>query len=318
MDKAAAATTLQVTNDEEDDYGWQHVVPQAGPSRHPDAIASAWHSHRRDASSASNADIGLRSIHSRHASSAAGSPMFLQANQARFQQQQHDRPHSTTSFNSETDIGGQFDDSAYLDDEAEGVSDNIPLSPLQNRRNWQQIRSGSAGPAGADAGFANRRLYDSPKPPDEDEPDQRRPEDIESSPETVKARKSRRARGTEAYYRRGNDGLSRSQTLVDNAKSGLKRMSMRVVNLRQRDDQRTTPARPQELGDEDEEEISHFAALQRMPAQPAGPEPDEPPEAAALRGRTLGIFGPTHWLRKLAHKVFLWPSVPPPSAAISR
>jgi hypothetical protein len=80
-------------------------------------------------------------------------------------------------------------------------------------------------------------------------------------------------------------------------------MSMRVVNLRQRDDAKHV--RMQEptngsVADQLEPEDGHFATLQQTAPLPLDLQP------AVLRGRTLGVFGPDNWLRRIAQRIFLW------------
>lgn len=305
FDYGDAQSTLQVMQDEEEE-GWQHIMPQAGPLYRPDTTTQ----HRRGHSSASNADIGLRGIHSRHASSAAGSPLFLQT----FNTSHNHPQNNKESINSEADFGGHFDPLSYQDDEIGGPSDAIPLTPGRDRRNWHHFRNDSAGPA--DAVPAKTRLYDSPVPPlleDEvgDGDDGRKPNDLESSPETAKSTqsrsKSRRAKGTEVYYSQNSHAPKRRATLIESAKMNIKRMSIRVVNLRQRNEERHVhiegPA-----SQEDTNEGRHFARLQDIPSDLPDAEADFA-EAAVLRGRTLGVFSPENWLRRGAHAVFLWPYV---------
>ena len=306
----AGPSTVQGQHPDEDEDGWQQVMPRIG--LHDGLSTTAWHSnHRRGQSSASNADIGLRGIHSRHASSVAGSPLFLQTSST---SHGHERPYSQASFGSETDLGGRFDDATYDDEDITGPSDRVPLTPRQNRRNWQRFQ-GDLHPNPPEGLPNSSRLYDSPVPPDVDqdgdEPDQKYPEDLESSPETIKQsafRKSRRAKGTEAHYRQSDADLARKPTLSESAKKGLKRMSMRVVNFRQRDEARHVrmqePA-PGQLEDQAEPEDGHFAALQQAAPLPQNSE-DLDMQPSALRGRTLGVFGPHNWLRKAAHRIFMW------------
>ena len=187
----------------------------------------------------------------------------------------------------------------------------------------------------------NKRLYDSPLPPDLEfeaalgqagvhNDSLTYPPDLEGFPNTYRKnktrRKSARAKGTSTHYRRsagieGSSDVSRQKSILDTAKRELKRMSIRVVNLKQRDE--TRHVRLQDDQDsEDQDDIDpesphdqSSAAIGTKTAEGAGQDIVSPENTkvalddgdGVLKGRTLGVFGSHSRLRRAALAVFVWP-----------
>lgn len=242
------------------------------------------------------------------------------------------------------DIGGRFQQDEYYDSIFADDRDNEDL--LRADPDDKDIVRGvsSVGlPASREHfGSSNaRQFYDSPARPDFDDiplEDRRGPaaHDIENnapwSPLRTKTARpkpsmSRRARGTQAFYTRTsgsgdfpgdtNSGVSRRKSVVDRAKNELRRISIRVVNLKNRPETRHA-----QLGDEDVDDDEAAKGEAGLAAPSAGrtdsreDDVDGPFEQditgwsvgdGVLRGRTLGVFGPKSKLRQAAFQLFLWP-----------
>lgn len=136
---------------------------------------------------------------------------------------------------------------------------------------------------------------------------------------------SRRVRGTEAYYRSSQNGMqlagrpTRQRSLIENVHRGLRKMSVRVVNLAQNESEDHVPLTEdteEVLEDSDSiatngdpSKIPHKSGLDpeiyepHLRSQGAGPSVTQD---GPLRGKSMGLFGPQSRLRRAALKVFLW------------
>lgn len=142
-----------------------------------------------------------------------------------------------------------------------------------------------------------------------------KPEEASSSQSMQRRGISKRAKGTEGYYgqsqgaRSGSAGLARRKTLLASVQDHVRRMSVRVVNLAQTENDGHV-----RLEDDSDVPATSVPAANGVPhdsPQPPGDSDriarggwstrDEP-----LRGKSLGIFGPHSAIRKAALSIFLW------------
>lgn len=124
--------------------------------------------------------------------------------------------------------------------------------------------------------------------------------------------------------------ISRKKSLLATAKRELKRVSTRVVNLRQRatnsDERHVRLPDLASSSDSDDSSVdsdkddskaaTNERALPSVPNSKAPPSVDdahegvysvqEPINANALRGRSLGVFGPNHPIRRIAFDALAW------------
>lgn len=145
--------------------------------------------------------------------------------------------------------------------------------------------------------------------------------DLESKPEGLSSSQgmprrgiSKRAKGTEGYYRQsqgarsGSAGLARRKTLLASVQDHVRRMSVRVVNLAQTENDGHVPL------DDGADEAACMPAEDGVPQDRPHPPGDSDKIARGgrstrnepLRGKSLGIFGPDSLIRKAALSIFLW------------
>ena len=314
----------------------------------PSSSMSYGRQHRREVSSASAADIGLREMtHSRQGSSTLSPAFFHAISPREHDSQYNNRPISSGNW-SQVSLG--FDENEYEGDLGgnttythEDDSDSRDLVLLTRPSQYASHRS-TGRPLSNTRN--SKRLYDFPAPPDLnliDDPgisttnadNSAYPPDLESIPNYLRTshnrRKTFRAKGTSGYYQRSaGDGVEshvkRRKSLVDTVRTELRRMSIRVVNLKQRDDARHV--RLYDSNADDSEEIAlddtentryeHDAHFHEGEAESEGQEDplaDEIPTdwaasiGSQLKGRTLGILGPESMLRRVALHILMWPYV---------
>jgi len=262
--------------------------------------------HRRDVSSSSAADIGLRGLHTRDLSYNAVSPTYDPIHYASGtgHGQLHTRPLSSATWSqiSLDDLQQQRDIQAQT-----GLYD----SPTQANFSWDDggpIASTSSG-----TGYP---------------PNVENAAGVDNSSDSRRRSNARRSRAKSVHYKRRGDaesqGLGRRKTMIDNAKRELKRMSVRVVNINQRNDTRhvrmeDNASSDSEDGDPAAEPVSIPAVTQIRPIErvtphdpgiPGTPRSGHQPFSQVddpLQGRTLCLFGSKSRIRRAAMGVFLWP-----------
>lgn len=125
---------------------------------------------------------------------------------------------------------------------------------------------------------------------------------------------SRRAQGTEKYYRQSQSGtaatsgVTRRRTILENVQSTVRKMSVRVVNLAQEDSQGHVPLtddmedldEQHPKGKSDTEEAKHEDVRAHLSRSTTGSS------NGSLRGKSLGVFDPDNPARKAALAFFLW------------
>lgn len=129
---------------------------------------------------------------------------------------------------------------------------------------------------------------------------------------------SKRVKGTERYYRDSRNaassagGLNRQGSILANVQHGLRKMSIRVVNLPQHENNEhvALSADAEELfQDKVPAQERQYGSGEESVVEAPGSQQDEdrvPEKTNILRGKSLGLFGPESRIRNAALRVFLW------------
>ena len=108
----------------------------------------------------------------------------------------------------------------------------------------------------------------------------------------------------------GGAGVSRRRSLLESAARGIRRMSVRVVNLGGRDITADDPTHSGLTGPhvrlpDDDDPVQPLGEPVQSHADPSDEGPPDP-LAGLLRGKSLGVFGPTHPVRRAALAALMW------------